>query len=103
MIAFKNSTKENTDTINQSANKSENDKVTADAGGSNAEQAIASYNKCLQEDYDSKDSKWKLKLNQAKAKDGITMKIWQRKYEGLKNDLIRIEANMQEVNMEDFV
>lgn len=36
-------------------------------------------------------------------KDGLSMKIWQRKHESLSNDLIRIEATLQNIDMEDFI
>ena len=36
-------------------------------------------------------------------KDGLSLKIWQRKHESLSNDLIRIEATLQNIDMEDFI
>ena len=106
MIDFKKLSKENAEAINESGftNKSENDTLTKQAGGSDAQAAIASFNKVLSEDFEGKGSPWKIKLNQTKPKDGMNaLKLWQRKHESLSNDLIRIEATMPGIDAEDFV
>ena len=96
MLEFKKSTNENADAINESGftNKSENDNVAKEAGGSDAAAAIASYTQIASEPLEGKDSPWNLKINQDKPNEnGVhALKIYQRKHETLKNDLIRIDA-----------
>ena len=65
MIEFKKSTTQSAEAINEAGftNKSENDAITKSGGGSDASAAIASFNEVMAEDYESKGSAWKKKLD----------------------------------------
>jgi hypothetical protein len=62
------------------------------AGGTDSQTAFASYKVIFNEPLEGAGCSWKLKLNQKEFKDGLMIKIFQRKHESLSNDLIRTDA-----------
>ena len=100
MITFKKSADTNTSNIS-TTESSENDKIQQTYG--NVDTAWGSYNEVVNEPLEGKGCLWKKKLNQKDFKDGMKCNIWQRKFEGMSNDLVRIDAQLKNITPQSVV
>ena len=100
MLQFKKSSK--VDSTVETAATSESD-VASSGTGQDFAAAWDSFNKEINEPMEGKGCPWTRKLAQNEYKGGLKCQVWQRKYDGLSNDLVRMDCSMKNIDMDTLV